>query len=162
MTILLREGYASRSLAYSEFSDLAAISLTEGASTGEGSEPIDDIHSTLVSKLQCADIHLIACIFRPYPPGKTFPILLAFSPYARISQRSSLPMGQNEAGIRQFGCRLAMRTSSSTFAGQVIPKVASICLDSTNSLITAKSSRGPHSSGSATEQLGWRDARISQ
>lgn len=47
-------------------------------------------------------IRLAADVYRPSAYGLKFPALIATSPYSRHIQRTTLPHGQNEAGVTQF------------------------------------------------------------
>lgn len=69
----------------------------------EGSKPVYGIVAETDARIPMRDgIRLAADVFRPDAPGRTFPALLAVSPYSRQLQRTDLPDGQNEAGITQF------------------------------------------------------------
>ncbi|HZP96389.1 MAG TPA: CocE/NonD family hydrolase [Candidatus Limnocylindria bacterium] len=69
----------------------------------EGSKPIYTIDADTQVRIPMRDgVHLAADVFRPAAPGRTFPALIAVSPYSRQLQRTELPDGQNEAGITEF------------------------------------------------------------
>lgn len=69
----------------------------------EGSRPEYAIDADTDVRIPMRDgVTLAADVFRPAAPGRTFPALVAVSPYSRQLQRTDLPDGQNEAGITEF------------------------------------------------------------
>ncbi len=47
-------------------------------------------------------VELAVDVYRPFGPGERFPALLAWTPYTKLLQGSSVQLGQNEAGITEF------------------------------------------------------------
>jgi predicted acyl esterase len=72
--------------------------------TRESSQPIYGIRAETDQMVRVRDgIRLALDVFRPAgQPGDKFPALLGFSPYTRQLQQSDVPLGQNEAGIKEF------------------------------------------------------------
>jgi predicted acyl esterase len=72
--------------------------------TREGSEPIYGIWAEPNQRVAVRDgIRLALDVYRPAGrPGDRFPALVGFSPYTRQLQQTNVPIGQNEAGIKEF------------------------------------------------------------
>ena len=73
-------------------------------STPECSEPIYGIRAEPDQRVAVRDgIRLALDVYRPAGrPGDKFPALVGFSPYTRQLQQTNVPIGQNEAGIKEF------------------------------------------------------------
>ncbi|MFQ5878554.1 MAG: CocE/NonD family hydrolase [Dehalococcoidia bacterium] len=70
--------------------------------TPERSEPKYGIYEENDVRIPMRDgVRLAADILRPYAPGR-YPAIVSTSPYTRQLQRSTVPLGQNEAGISEF------------------------------------------------------------
>lgn len=71
--------------------------------TREASLPKYSIVSWLDMRIPMRDgITLGVDVYRPFGPGEKFPALLAWSPYTKVMQASSVAEGTNEAGITEF------------------------------------------------------------
>jgi predicted acyl esterase len=72
--------------------------------TRERSEPIYSIRAETDQRIVVRDgTRLALDVYRPGGrPGDTFPALVGFSPYTRQLQQTNVPLGQNEAGIKEF------------------------------------------------------------
>lgn len=72
--------------------------------TPERSRPVYGIRDDLDQRVAVRDgVRLALDVFRPAGrPGDRFPALVGFSPYTRQLQRTNVPVGQNESGIKEF------------------------------------------------------------
>lgn len=70
----------------------------------EQSQPVHGILNEPDQWIALRDgIRLAADVYRPDgAPGQRFPALVGFGPYTRQLQDTDVPMGQNEAGIKEF------------------------------------------------------------
>ncbi len=70
----------------------------------ESSEPIYGIRTETDQMVAVRDgVCLALDVYRPAGrPGDKFPALVGFSPYTRQLQQTNVPLGQNEAGIKEF------------------------------------------------------------
>lgn len=69
----------------------------------ESSEPKYSSVTWLDMRIPMRDgVTLGADVYRPFAPGKKFPALLAWSPYTKVMQASSIAEGLNEAGTSEF------------------------------------------------------------
>ena len=75
----------------------------EAPRTPELSEPRYELTAETGLRLGLRDgVRIAYDVFRPSAPGRRFPALVAWSPYGRQVQRTSVPIPQNEAGITEF------------------------------------------------------------